>query len=106
MTTIDKQIRSADGAIVRNNETLSAQRDLLSQNVLAQLRNLIEGLIVRAHLKDGSLTFDYSLVGPALAVVRADAKLNFLSRFHARLQASASHYTLDGDPSERLILKY
>ncbi|KQS22357.1 ATP-dependent RecD-like DNA helicase [Frigoribacterium sp. Leaf186] len=106
MTTIDEQIRSADGAIVRNIETLRAQRDLLSQNVLAQLRNLIEGLIVRAHLNDGSLQFDYNQVGPALAVVRADANLNLLSRFHNLLQASASHYTLDGDPSERLMLKY
>ncbi|MCC4907754.1 ATP-dependent RecD-like DNA helicase [Microbacterium sp. cx-59] len=106
MTTIDQQIRSADDAIVRNIELLSAQRDLLSQNVLAQLRNLVEGLIVRAHLKDGSLTFDYSQVGPALAVVKANAKLNRLSRFHNLLQASASHYTLDGDPSERLMLKY
>lgn len=106
MTTIDQQIRSADDAIVRNIDLLSTQRDLLSQNVLAQLRNLVEGLIVRAHLKDGSLTFDYSLVGPALAVVKANAKLNRLSRFHNLLQASASHYTLDSDPSERLMLKY
>lgn len=106
MTSIDQQIASANDAIVRNIETLSSQRDLLSQNVLAQLRNLIEGLIVKAHLKNGALTFDYSLVGPALAVVKGKAKLNLLSRFHNLLQASASHYTLDGDPSERLMLKY
>lgn len=106
MTTIDEQIRSADGVIVRNIDTLSDQRDLLSQNVLAQLRNLIEGLIVRAQFKDGSGTFDYNQVGPALDVVRADARLNILSRFHHLLQASASHYTLEGDPSERLMLKY
>ncbi|TDK25840.1 helicase [Arthrobacter crusticola] len=106
MTSIDQQIQSADEAIVRNIDTLSAQRDLLSQNVLAQLRNLIEGLIVRAHVGNGGQTFDYNLVGPALDVVRADAKLNLLSRFHHLLQASTSHYTLDGDPSERLMLKY
>lgn len=106
MSTIDQQIRSADDAIVRNIDTLKTQRDLLSQNVLAQLRNLVEGLIVRAHVKDGTQAFDYSLVAPALAVVKANAKLNLLSRFHNLLQASASHYTLDGDPSERLMLKY
>lgn len=106
MTAIDQQITSADAAIVRNIQALSAQRDLLSQNVLAQLRNLVEGLVVRAHLGSGSATFDYNQVGPALDVVRANAKLNLLSRFHNLLQASASHYTLDGDPSERLMLKY
>lgn len=106
MTTIDEQIRNADGNIVRNIEALSDQRDLLSQNVLAQLRNLVEGLIVLARVRDGGRPFDYNQVGPALDVVRANAKLNLLSRFHNLLQASASHYTLDGDPSERLMLKY
>jgi hypothetical protein len=38
--------------------------------------------------------------------VKAKGKLNFLARFHKLLQTSASHYTLDGDASERLMLKY
>lgn len=106
MATIDEQIKSANSVIVRNIEMLSEQRDLLSQNVLAQLRNLIEGLIVLAHLKDGAQAFRQSLVGAALDHVRAHAHLNLLSRFHHRLQAGSSHYTLDGDPSERLMLTY
>lgn len=45
MTTVGEQIQSADGAICRNIESLIDQRALLSQNVLAQLRNVsIHGL--------------------------------------------------------------
>src|SRR4051812_45754196 len=34
------------------------------------------------------------------------ARFRLLSRFHNLLQASVSHYTLERDPSERLMLKY
>lgn len=106
MGSVYEQIRDADEVIVRNIAVLADQRDLLSQNVLAQLRNLVEGLIVLAHRRDAAATFRQSDVGDALDYVRADARLNILSRFHSRLQGSTSHYTLAGDPSERLMLKY
>ncbi len=38
--------------------------------------------------------------------VKAQGKLAFLSRFYVQLQPSTSHYTFDGDGSERLMLKY
>jgi hypothetical protein len=46
------------------------------------------------------------VVEPALAFVKSQAKFNFLGKFHKLIQKSASHYTLDGDASERLMLKY
>jgi hypothetical protein len=49
MATVYEQIRSADGAICRNIELLADQRALLSQNVLSQLRNLVEGVAVLLH---------------------------------------------------------
>ncbi|PVW04778.1 hypothetical protein DEA06_08365 [Microbacterium sp. Gd 4-13] len=103
MSTIDQQIYDADNVIVRNIEALTDQRDLLSQNVLSQLRNLVEGLVARAHQGTGANTFRQSDVGAGLDIVRADARLNVLSRFHHRLQGSTSHYVLGGDPSERLM---
>ena len=54
----------------------------------------------------GDGQFDYTLVGPALSHVASRGQLSFVSRFHKLLQISASHYTLGGDPSERLMLKY
>lgn len=106
MTTVGEQIQSADEAICQNIESLADQRTLLSQNVLAQLRNLVEGVAVRLHAGRSDAEFTYAAVKPGLDFVRANAKLNFLGKFHNLIQASASHYTLDGDASERLMLKY
>jgi len=106
MASVTEQILMASSAICQNIDALGEQRPLLSQNVLAQLRNLVEGVMVRLHLGTSEAEFSYDVVMPALAFVRGQAKLNFLSRFHSLLQASSSHYTLDGDASERLMLKY
>ena len=106
MATIKNQILSADEAICKNIGLLADQRDLLSQNVLSQLRNLVEGIVV--FLNEGSADgeFHYDKVDSAIAFVSSKGKLNFLARFHKLIQKSASHYTLDGDASERLMLKY
>lgn len=106
MASVEEQIQRASAAICQNIDALNEQRPLLSQNVLAQLRNLVEGVLVRLHLGTNSAEFNYDAVKPALAYVRSQGKLNFLGRFHRLLQVSSSHYTLDGDASERLMLKY
>lgn len=106
MTSAVEQIQSANSAICQNIDALGEQRPLLSQNVLAQLRNLVEGVLVHLHLGVRGAEFSYDAVGPALAYVRSQGRLNFLGRFHRLLQVSSSHYTLDGDASERLMLKY
>lgn len=106
MTTVTKQIQSADEAICRNIELLADQRALLSQNVLSQLRNLVEGVAVRLHTGSPDAEFNYAAVAPGLAFVKSKARFNFLGKFHKLIEKSASHYTLDGDASERLMLKY
>lgn len=106
MATVEQQVKSADDVICQNLANPVGDRGFLSQNVLGQLRNLVEGLAVWAHLNDRSAEFHYNQVGPALDAVKALAKFRLLSRFHGLLQASVSHYTLDRDPSERLMLKY
>ncbi|MFF4345522.1 ATP-dependent RecD-like DNA helicase [Kitasatospora sp. NPDC001540] len=106
MASVEQQVKSADSVICQNLANPVGDRGFLSQNVLGQLRNLVEGLAVWAHVKDHSTEFHYNQVGPALDAVRGIAKFRLLSRFHGLLQASVSHYTLDRDPSERLMLKY
>ena len=106
MTTVEEQIRSADEVICQNVDSLTDQRALLSQNVLAQLRNLVEGVAVRLHAGRSDAEFNYATIEPGLAIVKGKAKFNFLGKFHKLIQMSASHYTLDGDASERLMLKY
>jgi AAA domain/UvrD-like helicase C-terminal domain len=106
MTTVGEHIQSTDEAICQNIASLVDQRDLLSQNVLAQLRNLVEGVAVRLQLGSADAEYNYPAIGLGLAFVKAKGQYSFLSRFHKLLEASASHYTLDGDASERLMLKY
>ncbi len=106
MTTVREQIQSADEAIRRNIESLTDQRALLSQNVLSQLRNLVEGIAVRLHLGSSEAEYNYPAIRLALAFIKGKGQYRFLSRFHKLLEASASHYTMDGDASERLMLKY
>ena len=106
MATVGEQVRAANGVICRNLVSPIGDRGFLSQNVLAQLRNLVEGLAVWAHHNNSSAEFHHDQVGPALDVVKAASRFRLLGRFHDLLQASASHYTLDADPSERLMLKY
>jgi hypothetical protein len=106
VASIREQIQSADATICGNIRALKEDRALLSQNVLAQLRNLLEGVVVRLHQGRDDTPFSYHDVGPALAFIKGNGKLNFLWPFHRLLQATSSHYTLDGDASERLMLKY
>lgn len=107
MATIDQQIYSANEAICGAIEALSPNRPLLSQQVLGQLRNLVEGVAARWTSGHGDSTYDYSVIKEAVANLgSAPKKLHFLKRFHKLLQESVSHYTMDGDASERLMLKY
>lgn len=106
MTTVIEQIQSADQAICQNIEVLSSDRKLLSLNLLSQLRNLVEGVAVFLHTNSVDAQFDYPSIGLGLGFVGRNGKFNFLSKFHKLIEKVASHYTLDGDASERLMLKY
>jgi energy-coupling factor transporter ATP-binding protein EcfA2 len=106
MAKIKNQIQSADEVICKTINCLDEQRDLLSQIVLSQLRNLIEGIVVFIHESSMDGEFHSDKVKLAIEFISSKAKLNFLVRFHKLIQKSSSHYTLDGDASERLMLKY
>lgn len=108
MSTVIQQIQSANDVIVENIKVLADRRSLLARNILAQLRNLVEGAAVLIHTGSPDTEFTYlnNRVDSALGFVRGNAKFNFIGKFHKLLQASTSHYTLDGDASERLMLKY
>lgn len=106
MTSVGEHIRSVDRAVCENIARLVDQRDLLSQNLLAQLRNLVEGVAVRLQLSTSDAEYNYPQIGQGLAFVKGKGQYSFLTKFHKLLEASASHYTMDGDASERLMLKY
>lgn len=106
MATVREQIQNSDNAICQNIEVLTEQRELLSQNILAQLRNLVESIAVLIHSGNPNNIFNYAAIEPAISYAKSQAHFNILGRLHKLIQISASHYTFDGDDSERLMLKY
>lgn len=107
MATIESQVLDSSNAIEQNILVSTNDRGFLSQNLLQYLRHLVEGLIVYAHASDRSVTYNYQTqFDAARDAVKGNAHYQLLTRFHRLLQISVSHYTLDRDASERLMLKY
>ena len=108
MLRIDKAILDTNGVICDNISRLSpADRGLLSQNILSQIRNFVEYIAIKVYSNEQDVNpHDYRLNVAALKDIQRRGDLRFLYKFHEMLQKSVSHYTLDMDGSERLMLKY
>lgn len=108
LLSIDKAIIDVNDAICANIEKLGPdERGLLSQNILGQIRNLVEIIAVKAYSNGrDEKTYNYKTICNAINYTNCDARLNFLNKFHKLLQKSVSHYTMDRGGSERLMLKY
>lgn len=59
MSTVGEHIAITDAAICLNNGVLSDQRQLLSQNILSQLRNLVEGTAARLQAGTSEAVYDW-----------------------------------------------
>ena len=107
MNKIDSHILSINKVICNNIDKFDiTERGLLSQNILSQLRNFIEHISLKVYSNGQNIEITYENIEKANAYVKTNGKLKFLSRFHKLLQITASHYTLDEENSERLMLKY
>ena len=108
MLRIDKAILDANSVICDNITRLSvADRGLLSQNILGHIRNFVEYIAIKAYSNGQDVNpNDYELNVAALKDMQRRGDLRFLYKFHEMLQKSVSHYTVDKDGSERLMLKY
>ena len=107
MPNIDASIKNIDNAICSNIEALASnQRGLLSQNILSQLRNFIEHISMKIYFNGADGESTYENITKANNFISANGQYRFLSKFHRLLQMVASHYTLEPENSERLMLKY
>lgn len=107
MMEIDNEILKINKVICSNIEKFdSSERGLLSQNIISQLRNLVEHTSLKIFAGGHDIKNTYPNIQEALLHIRSNGNYKFLSRFHKQLQISASHYTLDEENSERLALKY
>ena len=108
MMQIDSAILATDKVICKNISRFDdSERGLLSQNILAQLRNFVEYIADKVYAGGSDLDpNNYALNVEALKHLQTRGDLRFLHQFHELLQKSVSHYTLDENGSERLMLKY
>jgi energy-coupling factor transporter ATP-binding protein EcfA2 len=107
MDKIDSEILNINKAICRNIEKFDVtERGLLSQNILSQLRNLVEHISLKVYSDGQNIEITFGNIQSANAHVKSRGELKFLSKFHKLLQITTSHYTLDEENSERLMLKY
>ena len=107
MNEIDRALLAIDNTICENIAAISVlPRGLVSQNILAQSRNLVEHVALKAYSLNHPARVDYDSLKAALQFIVTDNKYLFLRKFHTLLQESKSHYTPNGDGAERLALKY
>jgi len=109
MNACDKWILNCDNAICNNLDSRNAfDRGMLSVNILSQLRNLIDHICVKIYLAAGespARTY-YDTIKKAHKYIQARYQYRDIRCLYDLLQISASHYTLDPESSERLMLKY
>ncbi|ACV08655.1 helicase, putative [Jonesia denitrificans DSM 20603] len=106
MATVIEEIAAIDEVISNNIAELSMNRGLLSQNALAQARNLVDQVSLLAFTGDKTTDSNWGGLHKAKKYVAGRGDLKFLHKFYGHLDISASHYTVDGDGAERLMLKY
>lgn len=108
MLQIDSAILATDKVICKNiSEIDDSERGWLSQNILAQLRNFVEYIVEKVYANGEDIDpNNYTLKEEAIKNIKKVADFRFLRQFHELLQKSVSHYTVDEDGSERLMLKY
>lgn len=111
VTYCDKMIANCNLAICKNLESTGAfDRGMVSVNILSQLRNLLDNIGVKFYLSSSGSSVScqkyYDLIEQGKSFINTQAQLRDLKHLHSLLQISASHYTLDPENSERLMLKY
>lgn len=104
---IDKAIKNISKTICTCIEkTTFNERGFYSQNILAQLRNLVEMVCLKIYSNGQDIEENYENIQKALSKIKPVGKYRFLTRFHKFLQITTSHYTPTEENSERLVLKY
>jgi len=110
MREIEKKILTINENIEKNIEKISEEeRGFYSQNILNELRNFVEhaALLIYGNRNNiDNIDNSYENIKKSLNFIKGRGQYRFLSRFHKFLQIVVSHYTIDEDSAERLMLKY
>lgn len=108
MNEFDRNIMIVSENICKNIASITDDdRGFKSQNILNNLRHLVEAVDQRIYSEKASITLNkYDDIERSVAYVASRGELKFLSRFHYFLQAAVSHFIPDEDGATRLMLKY
>ncbi len=108
MNIFDQNILIYSENICKNIAATDAkERGLLSQNILNNLRNLVEAIAQRIYSDIEPITLNkYDDIVKSLNYIATRGNLYFLVQFHDMLQSSVSHFIPDEDNAVRLMLKY
>ena len=80
--------------------------ELLSQNIVAQLRNFVEAIARFLCRQEKEIADNQKGTQTAISYIKSKEKYLFLVRFHKCLQVSASHSTVEPDVAIRLMHRY
>ena len=108
MNEFDRNILIVSENICKNIASITdGDRGFKSQNILSNLRHLVEAVDQRIFSEKTIITLNkYDDIERSVAYVASRGELKFLNRFHYFLQAAVSHFIPDEDGATRLMLKY
>ncbi|MAQ59228.1 helicase, partial [bacterium] len=107
MRPIENEIKKINDNICKNIDLISdSERGFVSQNILSQLRNLIDHTSLRIYADTADAEVCWDDLKKASSYVQSNGKFKFITKFYNLLEIVASHYTQDEQGSERLMLKY
>ena len=84
---IDKAIYESSSVICRNIEQLVSDRGLLSQNILPQLRTLVESVAVKIYFRDNGIVGVRKIgyeehIKPAIGYLKSHSQYINIRKFH------------------------
>lgn len=105
---IDKEVNRSNDIIERHLDNISNEkRGVVSQDILSNLRTLVEHIMCRNYAESNHMeNYDYDLIIESIKFCKKNHKTLYLWKFHKNLQIVSSHYTLEQDNSEIIMLKY
>ncbi len=108
MNEFDRNILIVNENICKNIANITEEdRGFRSQNILNNMRHLVEAVDQRIYSEIESITLNkYDDIEKSVSYVASRGNLRFLHRFHYFLQAAVSHFIPDEDGAVRLMLKY
>jgi len=104
---IESKLLIINKNIEKNIEKITEEeRGFYSQNILKKLRDFVEHIALLIYSNGNEIDNSYENIKKALSFIKSKGQYRFLNKFHNFLQIAASHYTIDEDSAERLMLKY